>query len=380
MVDNRMSALLERGFSKRMAREYQDILLKEEASTLFDSSYCAWAHAHGYFAESASAYQLSDDNLSNYLPDYEYYRAWPLNGWQRIWINDKLTLKTMLVGTEYDKYLPEYYFYTAPQGLMPLTNAHARGTIDAFLGVLRERGEFACKPANGERGVGFNKLSYADETYFIDNVEASADEVKAFVESHPNNVFTEFFHPGMGMEKISPVVHTLRVLTVNPTGSDPVAAASYLRFATGVGSDDSITNYRAPESEDICSFNTDFNLETGAFGGGRLVYGHKIVDESKHPDTGVEGSGVLPCWDEMRDMIMGLADRLNLVEYMGFDVCVTPSGPRLIEINSHSGCKYLQIFRPFMTDGYLSEYFSRKLHAIDGLDAHGIARRNAAVR
>ena len=79
-------------------------------------------------------------------------------------------------------------------------------------------------------------------------------------------------------------------------------------------------------------------------------------------------------------MVEGLADRFNLVEWMGFDVCVTPDGPKLIEINSHSGSKYLQMFTPFMADEYLGGYFRGKLDAIAALDARGVAARNATVR
>ena len=380
MVDNRMSALLENGFSQRMAREYQDTLLKEDENPMFDPAYRSWAHSHGFFVESACAFGLSDDNIGDYLSDYDYFRVWPLNSWQRVWINDKLTLKYMLIGTEFERFLPKYYFYTAQQGIMPLSDAGAPGTMDALLGVLREVGEFACKPANGERAVGFNKLSYSDGAYLIDNREATEDEVRDFVASHPNNIFTEFFHAGCGMEEISPVVHTLRVQTANPTGTDPVLAASYLRFATGAGADDSVPNYRAPETEDVCSFNVRFDMDSGRFGDGRLVYGNRVVPSERHLDTGALGEGTLPHWDELRAMVEGVADRFNLVEWMGFDVCVTPDGPKLIEINSHSGSKYLQMFTPFMADEYLGGYFRGKLDAIAALDARGVAARNATVR
>ena len=121
-------------------------------------------------------------------------------------------------------------------------------------------------------------------------------------------------------------------------------------------------------------------MNTGHFDDGRLVYGNRVVPSECHLDTGVPGKGTLPHWGELRTMIEGLADRFNLVEWMGFDVCVTPDGPKLIEINSHSGSKYLQMFTPFMTDGYLGEYFRGKLNAIDALDSRGIKARNETVR
>lgn len=377
MVDNRLNALLKDGFTTKMARSYEDTLLKEDLNPMFDAEFRSWAHSNGFSAETASALRLTDATKDNYLSDYNFYRVWPLNSWQRIWIDDKLTLKASLAGSEFDKYLPEYYFYAAKQGVVPIFEAQGKAGKDGFLGVLREKGEFAGKPANGFRGDGFCKLSYADGTYLINNQEATGDEVWEFACTHPNNVYTEFFHAGRGMEKISPVIHTLRVQTVNPTGVDPVFAAAYMRFATKVNADDSISNYRRPETKDICSFNTAFDIETGAFGDGKIVWGYKVEDAKCHPDTGVAGEGIFPDWAEAKQLCQGLAERFNLCEYMGFDISETPDGPKLVEINSHSGCKYLQVFKPFMTDAYLGDYFRQKLAALDAMDDVQRMRRNS---
>ena len=51
-----------------------------------------------------------------------------------------------------------------------------------------------------------------------------------------------------------------------------------------------------------------------------------------------------------------------------------------MEINSHSGIKYLQLFHPIWKDETLAPYYREKLAAIDALDEAGRARRNAIVR
>ena len=103
LINNTMDAMLADGFTRRMGQEYLDAIAKEDASDLFDPAYRDWAHERGFFAESAYAFHLSDSNVADYMSDYDYYRVWPLNNWQRIWINDKLTLKYMLSGTEFDR-------------------------------------------------------------------------------------------------------------------------------------------------------------------------------------------------------------------------------------------------------------------------------------
>ncbi len=398
-VTNTMESLLASGFSRRMGQEYLDTLAKEESSTLFEDDLRTWSHAHGFFAETVACLGITEANADDYLSDYDYFRVWPLNSWQRVWINDKLTLKYQLSGTPWDRYLPKYYFYAGADGLVPLADsglanigapvpsAAFTSTQPAkrsdfrkeFLALLREVGEFACKPANAELAVGFHKLSY-DGGYLIDNRPATEDDVWGYVQSHPNDIFTEFFHPGGSLAEVSPVIHTLRVLVVNQTGIDPTFTASYLRLATDVAGDDSKANYRSPDEAGIRSYNLSFDLESGAYGNGLLVYGDKSVPAATHPDTGVKGAGKMECWQELRQAIYDVSLRLGPVEYLGYDVCATTDGPKIMEINSHSGSKYLQLYKPFMRDAYLADYFERKLAAIDSLDDIGRTRRNAIVR
>ena len=108
IVKNQTSDLLRDGFARRMADKYLNMLLFEDDNDMFDPAYRSWAHRHGFCVESACAFGLNEDNIDDYLPDYDYFRVWPLNSWQRIWINDKLTLKYALAGTECDRFLPEY--------------------------------------------------------------------------------------------------------------------------------------------------------------------------------------------------------------------------------------------------------------------------------
>ena len=107
LVTNNMDDLLARGFARRMGKEYLDTLAWEGQSPLFDKDQLAWAHAHGFFAETVACLGITDENADDYLTDYDYFRVWPLNSWQRVWINDKLTLKYMFSGTDYDRYLPK---------------------------------------------------------------------------------------------------------------------------------------------------------------------------------------------------------------------------------------------------------------------------------
>lgn len=130
MYDWTIDGMLRAGFSKKMADYLHGLWKQEKESGLWAEEDLEWAHARGFLAESAVAYNLKEaEHIEDYLSDYEYYRIWPLNSWERIWINDKLTLKYMLAGTKYDRYMPKYFYYKTEDRLMPLMDVRKTADI-----------------------------------------------------------------------------------------------------------------------------------------------------------------------------------------------------------------------------------------------------------
>lgn len=395
MVDNTMDALLKAGFAKKMANQYLNNLERERKSNseaqFIDPDLLEWAHAHGFYGETAVALQLTEDNYRDYLSDYDYCRVWPLNDWERFWINDKLTFAYMFAGTEFEKYIPESYFYVDANRILPLIDSHMDKSLDGFIALLKEKGEFACKPCNGGWGMGFNKLSYEDGKFYVGNKEASEADVRAFVTENRNYLYTEFFHPAEEWAKINPVIHTLRILMLNEDGVNPRTMASYFRFAVSDDSgitknDDSKSNFNLPRKPGLRLFNVPFNPEDGTYGASTgkhsilLSYNAGRKDLDVHPDSGTYVDGKIKEWPELEQMLKDMAIRLAPVEWLGYDLCMTDKGPKLMEINSHSGCTYLQMFTPYRKHPVLSDYFERKLSAIDALTPEQIAARNGIPR
>ena len=381
MPSNNLDHMLAHGFTRRMATEYLEALEQERTSGLYDQNYMNWAHEQGFLAESAYAYGLEEGSTSAYLTDYDFFRLWPLNEWQRIWINDKLTLKYCLAGTPYDHYLPRYFYYTKPGGvLMPLVDSALDPTTAGLAAIARAEGELACKPCNGSLARGFHRISSDGSEVCIDSTPVDEAGLAAFVAEHPNYVITEFIRPSAELAAIDPLIHTLRVLVVNPTGVDPQPIAAYLRFGLGSNKSGDVANYTPPTRADICSYNVQVDLATGSFGNGKVVYANRVVDSPVHPDSKVEATGTIACWPQVEAMMHDVALRLGPVEYLGFDVGITADGPKIMEINSHTGIKYLQLFTPLMAHEQAGAYFRAKLAALDALTPEQVARRNAIPR
>ena len=80
-----------------------------------------------------------------------------------------------------------------------------------------------------------------------------------------------------------------------------------------------------------------------------------------HPDTGRKIEGKIPGWESVRKTVYAISKKFFGVEWMGFDVCIDSHGKmRIMEINSHPGIKYMQVFSPFMKSEKLRQYFEKK--------------------
>lgn len=76
----------------------------------------------------------------------------------------------------------------------------------------------------------------------------------------------------------------------------------------------------------------------------------------------------------------GITEYLGLCEYMGFDICFTNKGVKIMEINSHSGIKHLQMRKPLLEEEWCRTYFVKKIEALDRLTSEEITKRNQLMR
>ncbi|MBR1764096.1 MAG: hypothetical protein IJ746_01745 [Ruminococcus sp.] len=368
MYSEKLEDLLKDGYTRKYAQFYLNILEEEKNNSNYDQSFVSWSHSRGFRAEVASIYGINDNNCSDYLTDYDYYRIWPINSWERIWINDKMTLKYILSGTAFDSLMPEYYYYSTPNGLRPLMDnpyKNENNGLSSFCKLLKERGAFACKPCNGSTSVGFFKLSFSsDGNYYIDNTIINEERIKKVIEENPNYVFTEYIHPNPFFSKMNETIHTLRLVTVNENGYSPRIIGGYLRIPHLSDSSANFIHFDSVENYNIVA---DVNPETGEFGDTKLVYFDRVEDVLIHPDTGVPVSGIIENYEELRDSIIGVAKLFNTIEFMGFDIGVTDKGFKCMEINSHPGIGHMQLFHPFLADSEIGDYFKKKIAYINSL-------------
>lgn len=368
MYSVELDQLLKAGFSKKFGSYYAQLAAQEHHIPCYDQEYVSWAHAHGFLAESAYAYGLNDGNWQCYLSDYDYYRIWPLNNWTKLWIDDKLTLKYMLAGTMFDSFMPKYYYYNTKSGLKKCCDAPNQSTnptADEFIRTLTECGEFACKPNNGTTSIGFFRAYMDGDAVVLNGKRVPIFQVGEALKSFSNYIFTEYIRPCKEFSKYYPAIHTLRLVTVNEHGNTPRIIGGYLRIPSRLSGD---ANFIVLSNHtDQYNVFVELNVETGKYGNAKLTFVNGVKNTRVHPDSNIEISGVVPNYAELKQTVLGIARRFSTVEYMGFDIGVTEKGFRCMEINSHPGIKYMQIFHSLYEDPETAAYFRKKIAEIDAM-------------
>jgi len=125
-------------------------------------------------------------------------------------------------------------------------------------------------------------------------------------------------------------LHTLRVVTVTRADGTPELVWAGFRIAVG---DAVIDNYRGGA---LGNLNCEVDLATGAitqaFGGHTDRPGMRPVD--LHPVTGVPLGGLrLPLWEDAVQVALDAAPLFLPLRTLGFDVGLTPDGPKVVEMN-----------------------------------------------
>lgn len=372
--------LLNDGFAEKIAKDYLNIREYELNNSIFSKEFVDWAYSNGFSAEGASVLGINENNKNNYLSSYDYCKVWPLNNWTRIWINDKLTLKYTLSNSALDIYMPKYYYYTAPNGLRALMdNDNKDNTTDGFIKTLKTVGTFAGKICNGAASAGFFVLKFKNDSFFINDALVSAKEMEGFIDTHPNYVFTEYLQPCDELKKFGDLIHTIRIIVLNEKGNNPRIIAGYIRFPND---ESGVANYIAHDGTNNEKFNiyTSYDAETGEYNQAVAAYPNRIEPLITHPDTGAVLQGILPQHEELLQAAMDISKWFNTIEFMGFDFCISQTGIKLMEINTHPGSYTPQIFSPFFKQEQVKAYFEKKIKIIDNYNDDAKKSRNNIMR
>ena len=204
----------------------------------------------------------------------------------------------------------------------------SRGELAAF---LAERREVMAKPAEGECGHGIEKIR-------LDRF-ATVDEACEYLLAPENGfgVAEDVIVQHPEMRRLYPdSVNCLRMTTLLVNGR---AHMLYAVLKTG-------NNGNFVDNLESGGFACHVDRETGVVCGpghtSSSISDARLVEV--HPATGVAFRGFkVPFYREAADLVCRAAMEVPQVRYIGWDVCITESGPAIIEGNNYAAYDFPQL-------------------------------------
>ena len=292
-----------------------------------------WCWKRGFFSYRLEQYNLTEDNYKDFLSDYDYHWLNRINNPYQCWINDKTTFRYVL--NDYKNEIPEYYFLVFNRNgktevqLMPDANNKVSPDIKGILKTIRQKKKVVFKPSSGTHGDGFYCIEFKDNHYLVNGEFTKKEDLLEILLGQKSfYVLTDYINMHSVLKKIYPKsVNSIRVMAINENGNDPRILQTYIRIGS------SKTGYTDNVGYGGISAMID---EDGYIYEPQKIINHKFYLCDEHPDTKTIISGIkVPNWGKMKKGIIEVCKSMPELEYLGFDIAITPGGFQIIEINIH---------------------------------------------
>ena len=299
----------------------------------------------------------NEEYFLKYLPILKYYKLHPINGLYSNWIDDKLTMRYML--NPFHDNLPKYYFQVMNGRIIKLLDCPEMYSADiaGFIDLLKDKGEIAAKLLFGSRQIGFTKFAYFEDSFFINDKEASEEELKKAISSMENYLMTEYIIPYKDIHKIFPTCSTpIRFMIINDEEGFRIVG-SLIRFET---------NRTAFNDDRSGGIFCGVDIEDGTiFNPIRFDANMNIIPALVHPDTGEEIKGRVKNWSSIIDLLTKIGGYLPQLCLLGYDIIVTEDSFKIIEINSLQGLGLMEVFHQIMTNDSNRRFFNKRINDMD---------------
>jgi Sugar-transfer associated ATP-grasp len=302
----------------------------------------------GFPQRQAMMYDFERYGIDAYVSEFERQRRLPrLNRGGHSLVRDKLLSYFFLreIGTPTPKVLGLIH-----DGRAFMLDGHGADDLEA---LLRERGRLIVKPRDGAFGRRVRLLEHSDGRTLVNGREVAdvlaAIDGPAIVSEHvTQHAYADAVFAGS--------LNTIRVVCLrDPRGGEPFAVHAFHRFGTE----------RSRPVDNISSggLAAGIDLDTGRIGellaetGFYLPPGEPPQVMPEHPDTGATVQGtVVPRWDEILAELNRTMLRLPGLNWVGWDVAVTPDGFTVVEGNGGTDITF-QTWRPLLADERVEKIF-----------------------
>lgn len=303
-----------------------------------------WAYRHGLLSYRITQYGITKENREEFISDLEYRWLRHINKKYKYWLEDKISIK--YIASQFNDCFPGYYYFTSlhdgENRVIPMMDCPENfgADFDEILRLAREKGVLALKPDEGSHGDGFYRLDYVDGGYTLNGEPATADEVKGILADPTNQyLITEFIQTHPDLAQIYPkAVNTIRMIVFKRDGVTPQIGTAYFRIGTEASGFVDNTAQGGMLAQ--------IDIDTGEFGNAQVLKDGYVQPCPVHPDSGVLIEGTIPNWGYVKSTVLDIAASMQQLEYLGFDLAITPEGIKLPEINRFPDYPRIQKLTP----------------------------------
>lgn len=306
---------------------------------------------HGFAADRVFLYGKDSIVSGNYLTDFQRQFSRFINPKPvRELLEDKL-LFACLVGRM--TRVPTNHLYSDNNRLVVLSDewhtiAHCRdpGKVQRLV----------MKRARGGGGIKISFMEMCQGVIKLSNQSMPLNEFYEFFAQQDEHIVCEFIEQSSFFRQLYPrTTNTLRVICMRDKTGEPFIARAILRLGTERSKD--VDNF----GQGGLAVNVDLN--TGALGQA-IDHDSSAPREprayARHPDSDAPIAGeFLHGWIAARDEALSLMRQLPFINYVGWDIVLTDSGPVFLEGNNYTGVRLAQIETGLLCDSRVREFYER---------------------
>jgi hypothetical protein len=314
----------------------------------------AWMH--GFFRSSYALFELDRNDPSLYVTERLQSLALArINGPHRPSVRHKVVFSKYLESLGAPS--PRIKAVIVKGRVHALDEAGPSGDWPWLRALLAESPHgVVLKPIVGAEGAGIAFLSKQEPAYRLNGCNATEDEVAAVIARLDDYLITEFVvQHDYAARLYPPTTNTVRLLTLWDYEADgPFLAAAVHRIGTTRSFP--VDNFKMGAGGlSACIDRATGTLSRAAYrSDAGLVERHEC-----HPETGGPIEGVcIPRWNEVKEQILGFAERLSFLPFIGWDIVITVDGYQIIETNAGSGFYVVQVHHPLLADPPVRRFFA----------------------
>lgn len=290
----------------------------------------------GFSANEYVWYGLEHNDYHEYISEFERMESRKINGPYKFILDDKLVFEEIF--SKYTR-VPVNYAWISDGILYGLHDYQVnRENLIDFLCTV---GKSVLKRLSAGGGSGTYVFEASKEGILVNQKPMSEDAIRELFNAKGQHILCEYMEQSGFSASLYPhTTNTIRLVCAKKRGEQ---SAQLINAIQRIGCEASIPVDNAHGG----GLSASINLETGELGCGMARLGkmeNRMIPFEKHPDSSSQIKGTfIPEWRELVKDVVRLTNQIPYLNFVAWDILLTPEGYCVIEGNASSGCGIFQM-------------------------------------